>query len=123
MTFDQKIQALLQLGCRRFQLPTGVLTHLKGQTLTISAAYGGVQEFPIGASASVQDTLCQHTLDSDGPVAFERTDDIPYPTNTFAGNQNILTYIGTPLRMGQKVFGTFVFLSTAERKKSLQQGG
>jgi len=82
----------------------------------VVAAYGSVQEFPIGASASVSATLCKQTLDADQPVAFERVDETLDQAYTFAGNKKIRTYIGTPVRVGKRLFGTFCFLSTEGEK-------
>ena len=114
MSFDQKVQALMQLGCRRFQLPIGVLTCLEGQNLKIKASYGSTGEFPPGSYTSIQNTLCQQTLQADGPVIFERVDETPYSASTFSRGKKVHTYMGTPLRVGKALFGTFCFLSPDE---------
>ena len=112
MTFDQRVQALLELGCHRFHLPIGLLTCLQEDCLVVVAAFGSDHEFPIGTSVPPSYTLCQQVLDAGEPIAYENVDESLWQAHPVAATKNIRVYLGTPVLVGGRFYGTFCFLNT-----------
>ncbi|MCX7671961.1 MAG: hypothetical protein N2439_18055, partial [Anaerolineae bacterium] len=71
LSFDEKIRALLAMGCRRFAMSTGILAHIEGmrfEVLEVCSADGTIHK---GDVFELGQTYCCDALLAAEPVAFE----------------------------------------------------
>lgn len=139
LDFSGKIQALLTLGCRRFQLNLGILAEITGDRYQVMEVYtqateSGMASVPIqqGDTFPLGQTYCQKTLASKDPVSVEQAG----ASEEWRGHPCYLSthleaYIATAIWVGDRLYGTLNFSSlyprqtvfTQEEKKFLQLMG
>lgn len=116
MSLDQKLDAILRVGCACFRLDVGCVARAGGDryhVLALCAPPG----FPVRrrADLSLDDTLCHAALEADRPIAIPRVAD-----SAFAGTRTAFafeSYLGAPVHAGDAVFGTLCFGSGASRRE------
>lgn len=116
-TFEQGVQRLLEMGCRRLGLPTGMLTRIDGETYEVRQAYpqdgGGVcgKQFPMAGS------YCEWTSRTREPIGFVQpglSDWAPPSADpTFA----FQAYLGITVVVSGRVYGTLSFSSLKPRSR------
>lgn len=107
----QKMQRLLALGCEAMGLSIGIISHIENDTYTVIAAHtpdGGIQPGDIFA---LGDTFCNDTLKANGVVAYYDATKTPGITHPCCTNFNLYSYIGIPIRIHNKPYGTLNFSS------------
>lgn len=118
---EQKLRRLLQIGCRRLDLPYGFLTEVRGGVQKIRQAVGGHELVQAGGTAPIEHSFCRMTLASDeGLVAYENLeregfgDDPAYERSGFA------CYIGARLTARDEMVGTICFASSEVREQTFE---
>ena len=117
-TFEEKVRELLSFGCKRLGLDIGILSNVVGNRYRVihqvSPASVPLED---GAEFDLPITYCAITLAADSPVGFEhvsRSEIYNHPAyETFA----LEAYIGIPLKVEDKPFGTLNFSSPFPRKR------
>ena len=114
-SFEDKILALLALGCKQFRMPIGILSHVEGENYEIvegeppdgPVAKGSV--FPIG------DTYCVKTLQSAEPIGFEHAAQSEWSTHPAYDKCKLEAYLGIRVQVAGAVYGTLNFVSAEPR--------
>jgi diguanylate cyclase (GGDEF)-like protein len=116
--FDAQLEELLELGRQIFDLEIGIVARIDGDRYQVVAAVhpDGVQ-LDRGDIFSLQQTYCSRTLEADGPVGFESVGDSEMASHPAYKEQRLEAYVGTPLRVGDSVYGTLNFSSPERRKR------
>ncbi len=115
LTLDQRIHSVLELGCRRFQLPVGLMTKAEGDQLIITHASDPDRRFAPGLHVSLCETYCGTTLKDTRPVAIEHAGQSRWRTHPGYEMLGMESYLGTRLVGEQHVFGTICFLGKSPR--------
>jgi len=112
LTFDQRIQAMLELGCRRFNLPIGIMTRVQGDELVIAhvSAPTGASSIA-GTSVRVGQTYCQATLATEGPICFGQALSSEWREHPGCARLGLECYIGAQLVGLNSVHGTICFVA------------
>ncbi|MDO9118982.1 MAG: PAS domain S-box protein [Nitrospira sp.] len=110
LTLDQRIHSVLELGCRRFQLPIGLMTKAEGDQLIITHASDPDRRFAPGTHMPLCDTYCSATLTEAQPVAIEHAAQSSWRTHPGYEMLGMESYLGTRLIEEHNVFGTICFL-------------
>ncbi len=108
--FDQRIQSVLELGCRRFGLPLGLLTRVVGDHLEISHVWPPEGPLKPGTRRLLSRTFCGAALRVDGPLCIQhagRSEWSAHPAYTEIGME---CYLGAKLAGKQGTYGTICFL-------------
>ncbi|GLQ75584.1 sensor domain-containing diguanylate cyclase [Vibrio penaeicida] len=120
---DVQIQELLQLGCERFQLDIGILSRIRGENYTIVNVYcpSSIELNP-GDTFPFLNTYCEVTCFSNKPVAIEHVGEhdefsVHPAYEAFA----LESYIGIPVHLGSKLFGTLNFSSPKPYEREFSQ--
>lgn len=111
LTFDQRIQAMLELGCRRFKLPTGLMTRVQGKALVITHVSSQDANITAGMVLPLDQTYCHATLTAEGPVCFEQTSASQWRDHPGYSTLGIECYIGTKLVGLNTIHGTICFVA------------
>ena len=116
--FPEKVRELLSLGCERLALDIGILSNVVGNCYRVVHQVSP-ESVPLedGAEFDLPITYCSITLSADGPVGFahvSRSEIYNHPAfETFA----LEAYIGIPVRVDNKPYGTLNFSSPFPRKR------
>ena len=110
---SEKIQAMLAMGCQRFAVSTGTLCHIVGERCEITQTIPSDGEIPQGEVLALADTYCRDTLHVPQPIGFEHASAGPWRQHPCFRKYQLEVYLGTPVRVGEELFGT---LSFSDRK-------
>ncbi|WP_408960416.1 MEDS domain-containing protein [Natrinema sp. 74] len=118
-SFDEKLQALFELGCDRFDLELGGLAKVDPtrDSFTVEAASDEHEFLKAGTEAPLSETYCRAT------VAAEETADVTDPGNhgfegTLAYEEfGIETYLGTRIRFEDRPDRTLFFVSSEPQEQ------
>ncbi|WP_222918083.1 MEDS domain-containing protein [Natrinema sp. SYSU A 869] len=113
-SFDEKIQAMFELGCERFDLDLGGLARVDPATdsFEVEAVSGDHDHLTPGAQAPLSETYCRLIAD-DEPTA-EVTDPIDAGFGgTLAYDEfGVETYLGTQIELANESDRTFFFVDS-----------
>ena len=117
MGFDEKLRALLAIGCAQTRLSTGVLgeTDTDSDVYRVVAAHSPEDHLQAGDTVKLSQTYCERTVRSSEPVCIDRvsgTEWEQHPAHFVFGTE---AYLGTRVFVGGKVYGTLSFKSTEPR--------
>ncbi|MBE9177256.1 PAS domain S-box protein [Oculatella sp. LEGE 06141] len=145
LSFSDKVQAILELGCDRFQCHLGILAQVTGlgavpltqaryevievRSQPCASALAELPAIELGAVFELGDTFCRQTIEASKPLSIEhagQTDE--WHSHPCYLNTQLEAYIGTPIWVQGEVYGTLNFSSptprqmpfAAEDKKFLQ---
>lgn len=108
-TFEQRIQTVLELGCRRFKLPIGAFTKVLDDQLEIGQIWPATAPLTAGMRVPLCQTYCSAALETDGPLSFEHAGASEWRHHPGYAALGIESYLGTKLSGQHKVHGTIVF--------------
>lgn len=124
MTFSEKVQALLTMGCRRFGLTTGILAHVVQNDYQIEEVYAPGTAMEKGQVYQLNDTYCVATLQADGPLSFEHAGQSQWAKHPCYRLFHLESYLGTAVRVlteeGSYVYGTLSFSSHHSKASKFQ---
>ncbi len=109
LSFESRLRALLALGCRRFKLPIGLLTRVKGESLVFAFAHVPNTDIGEGMQLSLEKTFCSTTLASEGPICFEHAGASDWRAHPGYEALKLEAYLGTKITMGNHDYGTLCF--------------
>jgi len=110
LTFDQRIQTVLELGCRRFQLPIGVVTGLRGNELELTHIWAPNTAFTSGMCIPLCETYCGETVKAQRVVCFEHAGASEWSDHPGYKKLGLECYIGTILADDRRTRGTICFM-------------
>ncbi|ELZ13167.1 GAF sensor signal transduction histidine kinase [Haloterrigena salina JCM 13891] len=127
-SFDEKLRAIFDLGCDRFDLELGGLARIDPETdrFVVEAVSGDHERLRPGAEVSLSETYCRvfaDETDAAGEDAATDTASITDPEATgFEGTTayeefGVESYFGTRLSIADDLDRTFFFVSTAPREE------
>ncbi|MGH7232279.1 MAG: response regulator [Nitrospiraceae bacterium] len=117
-TFEQAVQRLLEMGCRRLSLRLGMVTRIDGNAYRIHQVHetSTSPQFPIGHAHPLAGTYCEWTARTREPIGFASPDlsDWPPPPPPF----QFQSYLGIAVIVGNDVYGTLSFSSPSPRARA-----
>ena len=121
-SFDDQLTRLLDLGCRRFDMEIGVASSIRGDAWRIRQLVAPVRYgLEVGQRFSLERTLCGLTTRAGGALGFEDLRHSSVADHPAVAEGALAAYIGVPVRMGERVWGTLAFLSLESRERSFTQ--
>ncbi|MCJ8318626.1 MAG: sensor domain-containing diguanylate cyclase [Colwellia sp.] len=112
ISFDNQVQQLLELGCERFKLDIGILAKITGKECHLeylNCANGN--RLKAGDCFDLSITYSEITLKAKGPVAFEHVKQSAINKHPAYLEFQLESYIGIPIKVNNKIFGTLNFSS------------
>ncbi|MBD2100554.1 PAS domain S-box protein [Leptolyngbya sp. FACHB-261] len=117
LTFDQRLQHLLAMGCRRFGLTTGVIARVKGERYEILAARSPGNRVAKGDACNLRQTYCCETFQSRTPICFESASNTEWRDHPAYAGFDLESYIGTRVVVAGQTFGVLCFYSPTPRSR------
>ncbi|MDT7044015.1 PAS domain S-box protein [Candidatus Nitronereus thalassa] len=109
LDFEARIRALLQLGCERFHLSSGLLAHGVGEDLTLQYIHTPSSSLVEGTTVPMQHTFWGLTIGSPEPIGIEQISELSLPTSVCHSTFNWQSYLGTKVMVGHETYGILCF--------------
>lgn len=122
LTFDQKIHHLLALGSETFNLPLGIVSRIEDESYTIDHIVGPAEAPPAGAVFALGETYCVHALTANGPIGFDHAGQSAIRDHPCYKAFGLEAYIGVPLIVDGKRYGTLNFSGAEPRERPFGEG-
>lgn len=114
LSFDEQIERTIMLGCRMFNLEIGKLCHIDVENNTNEIVkIVAPQNIPLkaGVKFNLPNTFCSLTFNRDNPLAINHVGESEYKNHPSYQSTGLEAYIGTPIWINGKKFGTINFSS------------
>ena len=115
LTLDQRIQTVLELGCRHYNLPIGVLTKLEGEHLKLTHVWAPGTAFNVGMSVPLSRTYCSAVVHRDDLLCFEYAGASEWRSHPGYQTPGLECYIGARLAGRRQIHGTICFMGPEPR--------
>jgi PAS domain S-box-containing protein len=125
LNFDQRLQGLLALGRRQFAMEMGALGRVENNLYEVIAAQTVPKsKFPLtkGNIWNLEQTYCRVTIGVKEPIAFESASASQWCSYSAYASSRIEAYIGMPVIVDGKVYGTLSFFSLQARHHPFTAG-
>ncbi|MDX1545420.1 MAG: PAS domain S-box protein [Rhodothermales bacterium] len=118
--FEEQIEEVLRLTTELFDLDIGIMSHIEGDRYTVVAASTDAleagQTFPLGT------TYCSMTYAADDVVAIEHMSISPHRRHPCYEAFGLEAYIGIPITVRGRRYGTLNFSGAAPREGRFDDG-
>ena len=111
MRYDEKIVSLLSIGLNHFGLETAILSNITGDDYVVESCVDLRGELEPSTKFEVSGTYCVHTLKKNATVGFHYAGKSEIQHHPCYQNLRLESYIGTPIRLDGKLYGTVNFTS------------
>jgi len=120
LNFEQRIQALIDMGCQNFGLECGILARVQDNRYEVMAVRSPDGILKPGDVFDVNQTLCCEALDTNEPLTIQHTDTSKWRYHPAYLALGIEAYIGTRVLVAGKVYSTLSFSSKSPRADSFK---
>ena len=118
---DDLFKDCLVTGCEMFGLSTGIISQIEGEAYRIQAVQSPLTSLEVGLECNVQDTYCAAVAQEKRTVTYTQVGDIEsMQTHPVYQNLQLESYIGTPILVDGKVYGTLSFSSIHPRANDFE---
>ncbi|MEP4889514.1 MAG: ATP-binding protein [Aliiglaciecola sp.] len=118
---SEKMISLLRLGADYFQLELGIISEIDNDIYTVKFAISPDDSLLPDTTFNVAETYCLHTLETDQALSFYHAGKSRIAQHPCYQNFGLESYIGAPLIVEGKRFGTINFSASAPRSKPFSQ--
>ncbi len=120
-SFDNLFNDCLATGCEMFDMSTGIISQIEGESYKIQAVQSSLEFLEVGLEFSVKDTYCAAVIQEKSTITYTRVSDIEsMQTHPVYQNLQLESYIGTPIFVNGAVYGTLNFSSIQPRANNFQ---
>ncbi|MEG4988512.1 PAS domain S-box protein [Microcoleus sp. BR0-C5] len=120
LNFEQRIQALIDMGCQNFGLESGILGRVQDNRYEVMVARSPDQILKLGDVFDIKQTLCCEALDTNEPLTIEHIGTSKFRSHPAYLALGMEAYIGTRVLVGGKVYSTLSFSSKSPRADSFK---
>ena len=119
-SFEGRIVALLEMGCRRFNMDIGLLGQVLGERYEVIAAHLP-EDFLFGIAKgdafAIEQTFDREVLRCNEPLIIESAKDSQWRHHPAYTVRRVESYIGTKIFVSGRVYGTLSFTSRVAKSK------
>lgn len=110
VSFEDRIQTVLELGCRRFGLPIGIFTRISGEYLDIAQVWPSTASVQPGTRLPLCHSYCGATVQADGPVSIEHAGASEWAAHPAYTAMGFESYVGIKLAGQSRTYGIICFV-------------
>ena len=118
---DEKVNNALKLTTEILGFDIGIVSRIKGQNYIVQHYYPESAELEQGMSFDLNDTYCSITLNADDVVSIDEMRRSPHRTHPCYDMFQLESYLGFPIQVDGKPFGTINFSSPTPRNEPIEQ--
>ncbi len=118
--FEALFADCLETGCEILGLSTGIVSQIEDSTYTIRAVKSNLS-LEAGAEFDLKDTYCRAVVKEKRTIAYAQVGKMEtMQTHPVYQNLKLESYMGTPIFVRGKIYGTLNFSSTEARKEGFK---
>ena len=121
LTLNERIQTVLELGCRRFWLPIGLVTSVEEDQLVLKHVWAPSTTFASDMHFALDETYCSETIKSKEVIAFEHAQTSDWSSHPAYKKLGLECYIGTALIDQGRAHGTICFMGSEPYPRRFSQ--
>ena len=107
--FSDKVIKLLEFGLEVFDLEFAIVSQVDDNLYTVIHVVAPDNAIPVGTQFDMEGTYCAHTLEANKALSFHHASNSRIAQHPCYVNFQLESYIGAPIFVGKKVFGTVNF--------------
>lgn len=111
LSFDEKLQALLVMGCQRFNLENGAIFKVVANSFEVIQNYSPTGLFTSSTIFPAMANLCREIIRTNQTLTIEDINKTKFGKSLVDSKIKLHSFIGAPLRVGSSLFGTLGFSS------------
>ncbi|SFL87335.1 GAF domain-containing protein [Marinobacter zhejiangensis] len=108
----------LRLGCEYLKLPYGIISHIQGEDYRVVVQVSPPGTLEDEQTFDLRDTYCALTLEAEQVLAIDHMAESAYASHPCYRKFGLESYIGIPLNVGGRRYGTLNFSSPDTRRPS-----
>ena len=113
----EKFERMLELGCERFDLPVGMLTHKREEAFEITKMRGDHPNLDEGTlTPPLTDNYCRRVVDTGEPVSVADAGAAGWEGDALYHEFGLACYAGVQLTVGDEPYGTICFTDLSPRE-------
>lgn len=109
LSFDEKTEAMLEMGCAQFGLELGILARVQEEQYEIVHVRSPLNVLPAGTVLPVCGTYCAEALALADALSFEQATGTRRGESEAYRQTGLEAYIGTPVRVDGEIWGMLCF--------------
>lgn len=121
LSYEQKMDALLKFGLNYFQLDLAIISEINDERYIVRHGISPDNSLLVGTEFPVKETYCLHTLATDQALSFHHAGESRIAQHPCYLNFGLESYIGAPLLVEGKRFGTINFSASEARNQPFNQ--
>ncbi|WP_096393449.1 PAS domain-containing sensor histidine kinase [Halorubrum trapanicum] len=114
-TFDEKVEAILTLGCEYLDVPNGFLTRIEDGTQHVEASHADHPLLQPGETCPLDEAYCKRTIARDTLLTVVDATEEGWAGDPAHENFGLETYIGGKVEVDGEQYGTLCFAATTPR--------
>ncbi|MEG5234610.1 EAL domain-containing protein [Microcoleus sp. AT9b-C3] len=119
--FEERVDDYLTAGCLMFGLSMGILAEVENENFIVRAAKSDLEYFVRGLELNLGDTYCAAVIKLNKTVAYSHIGaDIEMREHPAYQNCQAESYIGTPIFVNNKTYGTLSFSSREIKQRKFK---
>ncbi len=119
LNLNEKLQALLALGCRHFGMDAGFLADISGTRCEYKEVYAPGQPYSPGMNVPLDETLSREILRAGGLMEIQNASMSDWAQHPAYLARPFESFLGIPILTGSEVFGTLSFTGNKPRPAPL----
>ncbi len=116
ITPKETLRRALEIGNKYFGVEFGIVSHIVGEDYTVDVQSSPPETLFDGQLFALGSTYCKTTLEIDDTLAITDVTTSKYIGHPCHRDFNLVSYIGAPIRVNSKVYGTINFSSAQARQ-------
>jgi PAS domain S-box-containing protein len=117
---DALFSDYIKTGCRIFKMSNGFITKVSGQKLMLKSVHSDAEWADKLIDQRIDDELCEAVVARKDTICFDKPHQMLQGDATSLLGTPYQLFIGTPIYVESKVYGTLSFFATEERQKPIQ---
>jgi PAS domain S-box-containing protein len=118
LTFEEKSERLLEIGCEYLNLPFGFLTRIEAGVQRMVHTVGDHELLQPDESAPLEESYCRKTVESDDLVGMKDARTTLGEDDPAYEKFELGCYVGTKILVGDDLYGTFCFAAPTSRDRT-----
>ncbi len=116
-SFEEKVEAILTLGCEYLDVPNGFLTRIEDGTQHVEVSHAEHPLLQPGKSCPLDEAYCKRTIERDDLLTVVNASEEGWAGDPAYETFGLETYIGGRVEVDGERYGTLCFAATTPRGK------
>ena len=114
-TFEEKVEAILTLGCEYLDVPNGFVTRIEDGVQHVEASHADHPLLQPGETCPLDEAYCKRTIERDRLLTVVNASEEGWAGDPAHETFGLETYIGGKVEVDGEQYGTLCFAATAPR--------